>query len=153
MADWPYSTNTWAALRRAKLQETPLCEACTRMGQIVAASHVDHRVAIAAGGPAFPTLDGLASLCPSCHATKTNAEDRPDRRAGAGVYRGCGVDGLPLDPAHPFVAGGRGLHEPGAAASRTGPTANAQLVRRRRGGCWPPRTWREAPLQAGAARS
>lgn len=129
MADWPYSTSTWAALRRAKLQETPLCEVCSRIGRIVPASHVDHRVAITAGGPAFPTLDGLASLCPWCHSTKTNAHDRPDRRGGAGLYRGCGADGLPLDPEHPFLAGGRGLQGPAAAGSRTGPRSRTQFVR------------------------
>lgn len=134
MADWPYSTSTWAALRRAKLQETPLCETCTRMGRITPASHVDHRVAITADGPAFPALDGLASLCPSCHSRKTNAEDRPDRRAGRGAMQGCGVDGLPLDPEHPFLAGqpagGRGLAGRPATGSGPAPSSNAQFVRR-----------------------
>jgi len=106
MAAWPYNTATWQALRKAKLQASPLCEGCTRVGRVTLADTVDHIVSIASGGPAFPTLDRLSSCCPSCHSVKTNAADRPDRAASAGLYRGCGPDGLPLDPDHPFVAGG-----------------------------------------------
>lgn len=132
MADWPYSTAAWRNLREAKLRETPLCEACERVGVVTPANHVDHRQAIKAGGAPFPTLDGLASLCASCHSIKTNAEDRPDRRARPALARGCGVDGLPLDPDHPFVAGGYPHKGRPSAASRTGPPPHLQLVRRGR---------------------
>lgn len=100
MAKWPYSTAAWSRLRLAKLAETPLCEDCRRLGKLTVASHVDHRVAINLGGPAFPPLSGLASLCPSCHAIKTNREDMPLM-----FPKGCDVNGFPLDVSHPFNEG------------------------------------------------
>jgi len=100
MATWPYSTAAWARLRAAKLSAAPLCEPCEWRGVQRAAEAVDHVVAIAKGGPAFPPLDQLHSMCWPCHSIKTAALDR---RGGKGVaLKGCGVDGLPLDAAHPF---------------------------------------------------
>lgn len=104
MADWPYSTARWQRLRRLKLSSSPLCEACDMRGQVVPAEHVDHVVAISAGGDPFPPLDGLMSLCPRCHSEKTAAVDRP---GGKGVrFKGASLDGLPIDPSHPFFSGG-----------------------------------------------
>lgn len=104
MADWPYSTRQWQRLRLVKLSSTPLCEPCTLRGQIMPAEHVDHIVSIASGGDPFPSLDGLMSMCPRCHSEKTNAVDRP---GGKGVrFKGASVEGLPIDPSHPFFSGG-----------------------------------------------
>lgn len=128
MADWPYSTAAWQRLRRAKLSETPLCEPCARRGLHVIAEHVDHVVSIRSGGPAFPALAGLRSLCASCHSIKTNALDR---RGGKGVaFKGCDVNGLPLDPDHPFLVGGDNPLQ-GREADDLGPAAPSkkQLVR------------------------
>lgn len=94
MSRWPYSTSTWQRLRQAKLSTQPICEACERRGRTVLARHVDHIVEISMGGPAFPPLDGLMSMCVSCHTIKTNAV-----KSGKGAkFRGCDVDGNPLDP-------------------------------------------------------
>lgn len=128
MADWPYSTAAWQRLRRLKLSEAPLCETCEDQGKITPALDVDHRVAIKAGGPAFPEIDGLRSLCHSCHSIKTNALDR---RGGKGIaIKGCDVNGLPLDPAHPFLTGGDNPLQ-GREAVATGPAGatNMQLLR------------------------
>jgi len=128
VADWPYSTAAWQRLRRAKLSETPLCETCTLRGCLIIASHVDHVVSIASGGDAFPTMDGLRSLCPPCHSIKTNALDRA---GGKGVaIKGCDVDGLPLDPDHPFLIGGDNPLQ-GREAVAQGPAVQTQkhLVR------------------------
>lgn len=128
MADWPYSTATWQRLRRLKLSEAPLCETCEDQGKITPALDVDHRVAIKAGGPAFPEIEGLRSLCHSCHSIKTNALDR---RGGKGIaIKGCDVNGLPLDPAHPFLTGGDNPLQ-GREAVATGPAGetNMQLLR------------------------
>jgi 5-methylcytosine-specific restriction protein A len=104
MADWPYSTAAWQRLRAAKLAETPLCEPCSRLGRVVPAQHVDHIRSIASGGDAFPALDGLMSMCPACHSVKTAAVDR---KGGSGIrFKGVGLDGLPIDPDHPFMAEG-----------------------------------------------
>ena len=73
MASWPYSTATWARLRRLKLSESPLCERCKP--RIVPAEHVDHRIPISAGGDPFPSLSGLAALCASCHSRKTREDE------------------------------------------------------------------------------
>src|SRR5215510_10954341 len=98
MAKWPYNTQRWQRLRRMKLREHPLCEACLAQGRIEPASAVDHRVRVTAGGNPYPVLDQLASLCASCHNSKTRAE-----QAGEDwLQKGCDVRGYPLDPAHPW---------------------------------------------------
>ena len=101
---WPYHLAAWRRLRLAKLANKPLCEVCERRGQSVAATVVDHVIAIAKGGDPFPPLDGLMSLCASCHGFKTAAKDNPHAFGGGSevAFKGCGVDGFPVDPAHPF---------------------------------------------------
>ena len=128
MADWPYSTARWQRLRRAKLSERPLCETCERRGLKVIAGHVDHVVSIASGGHAFPSMDGLRSLCPPCHSIKTNALDRS---GGKGIaIKGCDVNGLPLDPDHPFLTGGDNpLQGREAVDQRPAAKSASQLVR------------------------
>jgi len=128
MADWPYSTARWQRLRLAKLSEAPLCETCARRSRHVIAEHVDHVVAMNRGGHAFPAMDGLRSLCPPCHSIKTNALDRA---GGKGVaIKGCDVNGLPLDPDHPFLIGGDNPLQ-GREAVDQGPAVQTQkhLVR------------------------
>ncbi len=110
MAKWPYTTARWQRLRLAKLADRPTCEVCARRGKTVPATHVDHRLAIRSGGEIFPPLDGLMSMCASCHSVKTNARDNPyafgDRERVA--FKGCDIDGNPIDDAHPFHAGETG---------------------------------------------
>ncbi|MBX9706809.1 MAG: AAA family ATPase [Caulobacteraceae bacterium] len=96
-----YNTARWKRLRALKLSIQPLCEPCSRRGRLVQARHVDHVVSIASGGDPFPPLSDLMSMCASCHSIKTNAKDRA---GGKGVSaKGCDSDGLPFDPAHPFL--------------------------------------------------
>lgn len=119
MATWPYGTTTWARLRAAKLSASPLCEPCEWRGVKRPAKAVDHIISIASGGPAFPELDQLRSMCWPCHSIKTNALDRA---GGKGVaFKGCGVDGLPLDGDHPF----RG-HETHAVTLVCGPPGSGK---------------------------
>jgi 5-methylcytosine-specific restriction protein A len=100
MPGWPYNTTAWRRLRAAKLAVKPVCEVCELRGHTVLADAVDHIIAIAKGGPAFPPLDGLMSMCLSCHSYKTNHEDRPDRAAKLGSWaKGCTVDGSPIGDA------------------------------------------------------
>jgi 5-methylcytosine-specific restriction protein A len=99
MAQWPYNTQRWQRLRRRKLQEHPLCEACLRVGRIEPATAVDHRLAIAAGGDQYPPLADLASLCARCHNAKTRAEQLGETNW---LYKGCDAFGYPLDPNHPW---------------------------------------------------
>ena len=127
MADWPYSTARWQRLRKVKLSENPLCETCERRERMTPAVDVDHVLAIARGGPAFPTMAGLRALCHSCHSIKTNALDRA---GGKGVaIKGCDVNGLPLDPDHPFLAGDNPLQGREAVDQRPAGETNMQLLR------------------------
>jgi hypothetical protein len=123
MADWPYSTARWRKLRAAKLAASPLCEVHGLRGKLVSATVVDHRVAIAAGGDPFPDLDGLMSMCASCHSTKTNARDNAhafgsDRWRAA--FKGCGLDGRPIDADHPFLQTTGGLEIAGPSDAESG---------------------------------
>jgi 5-methylcytosine-specific restriction endonuclease McrA len=73
------------------------------IGRIEIAEAVDHVKSIASGGPAFPPLDDLMSLCSSCHNSKTNAKDRKHARTGRSsghrrALKGYDVDGNPIDP-------------------------------------------------------
>jgi 5-methylcytosine-specific restriction enzyme A len=98
MATWPYTTQRWQRLRRHKLREHPLCQACLQVGRIEPATVVDHRSPIRRGGDPFPALEQLASLCARCHNAKTRAEQAGE----AYLIKGCDVFGNPLDPKHPW---------------------------------------------------
>lgn len=92
---WPYNTARWRKLRVAKLRACPLCEYCSPQIQAIA-TEVDHRLAINNGGAPW-AWDNLASACGACHKSKTVA----DKQGLAWVRKGCGPDGMPLDPGHP----------------------------------------------------
>jgi 5-methylcytosine-specific restriction protein A len=99
MAVWPYTTQRWQRLRKQKLQDRPLCELCLKIGRVEPAAAVDHLVAIKAGGEPYPPLYALMSLCTSCHNTKTRVVEQLGREF---AVRGCDVNGMPLDPNHPW---------------------------------------------------
>jgi 5-methylcytosine-specific restriction protein A len=104
MSVWPYSTQRWQRVRRHKLRQHPLCEACLQRGEIEPATVVDHRVPIKRGGrgaDAFPPLDQLASLCERHHNEKTNA----DQRGEDYMRKGCDIFGNPNDPDHSWNRG------------------------------------------------
>lgn len=98
MAEWPYSTAAWQRLRLAKLASNPLCQSCQLRGTITIANTVDHNIAIAAGGDAFPPLDELNSMCERCHSEKTNARDHPNSKPFGRNAKGFDLDGNPIDP-------------------------------------------------------
>lgn len=90
-------------LRGRKLQEirarffaaSPLCERCKANGRLRLATQLDHRVALANGGPDFHQPGGHENkqgLCDPCHAEKT-AED-----LGYSKPQRIGLDGFPIDP-------------------------------------------------------
>lgn len=99
MSRWPYNTAQWQRLRLDKLAVEPLCRVCREAGRLVEAQHVDHKRPISDGGDPFPGLDGLDSLCASCHSRKTWHTDV----RGAAVPTGLKVDpmtGLPAESGH-----------------------------------------------------
>ena len=93
----PYQTPAWRKLRREKLLESPLCEAC-RMAR---SEQVDHIKPWRGDWDLFLDPDNLRALCHSCHSAKTVARDggfgNPKRD---GPLKGTGPDGWPLDPEH-----------------------------------------------------
>ena len=99
--NWPYNTARWRKVRSLKLSAQPLCEACLPHRYTIA-SHVDHVHAISNGGPAFPGMDGLRALCPSCHSAKTARGPEAGAIKTTKPRRGCDANGNPIDPAHPW---------------------------------------------------
>lgn len=82
----------WQKLRAAVLADEPLCRMCAARGITEPATDVDH----ADGNPGNNDRSNLCPLCHSCHSIKT-ARDH-----GKSVYLGCDINGMPLDPSHPW---------------------------------------------------
>lgn len=82
----------WGRLRASVLAGEPLCRECTRQGRTIAATDLDHRD----NNPANNDALNLVPLCHECHSRKTQAD------LGKAVAWGCDVNGLPLDPSHPW---------------------------------------------------
>jgi 5-methylcytosine-specific restriction enzyme A len=106
MSQWPYNTAAWKRLRRVKLTENALCEPCLDIGVLTFATVVDHKKPVSSGGDPFPSLDGLCSMCASCHNRKSQGE----QHGKPFVNEAIGLDGWPVDPNHPVYrrrAGGK----------------------------------------------
>lgn len=82
----------WRKLRAMVLSEEPTCEQCEREGRITLATDVDHRD----NNPSNNERSNLSSLCHPHHSMKTMAD------MGHTVKYGCDVNGMPLDPNHPW---------------------------------------------------
>lgn len=82
----------WRRLRAAVLAEHPLCQLCKRQGRITPATEVDH----VDNDPSNNDRENLMSICKPCHSRKTQAD------IGKTTNWGCDIDGMPLDPAHPW---------------------------------------------------
>jgi 5-methylcytosine-specific restriction enzyme A len=96
LAKWPYNSQRWQRLRRAKLQRNPLCEDCLMRQLVIPAVAVDHFMPIRSGGDAFPPLDELTSLCVSCHNYKTRGEQLGWEKIPPREFHGCDIDGKPI---------------------------------------------------------
>ena len=81
----------WRKLRASVLSSEPLCRHCQARGLIVPATEVDHR-----NGPSDNRLESLQPLCKPCHSKQTMVD------MGHNVYLGCDVNGMPIDPSHPW---------------------------------------------------
>lgn len=90
-----------------------MCESCER----APATQVDHITPISAGGARRDPAN-LQSLCHPCHSGKTT-DQRAGRRWVPEKHRGCDVNGMPLDPAHPWYAPSGGRSITGAASGGT----------------------------------
>ena len=110
----PLTSAAWRKLRAYILNESPLCEHCAPLGLVVPATDVDH----VDGNPGNNSMANLQSLCHACHSRKTAADH------GKAVNLGSDVDGVPLDPNHPW------RKSPAAEASR--PTVPPVFIRNRK---------------------
>ena len=94
MSRWPYSTQRWQRLRRAKLRENSLCQACLEVGLIEVATTVDHVQPIRAGGDPYSTRR-FRSRCAPCHSKKTRHIEQLGRKEVPKVW-GCDIHGMPF---------------------------------------------------------
>ncbi len=130
MANWPYNTAQWKRLRTVALMAQPRCVHCWQIGRLTPATTVDHKVPVRLGGAAFPHLDGLDCLCGPCHAHKTARGPEAGAVRTSKPRKGCDVNGVPLDPAHPWNA----EKSLGAEPQRHAPNPTFDLVRSKRRG-------------------
>jgi 5-methylcytosine-specific restriction enzyme A len=94
-----YGLLAWKKRSRHQLTIEPLCTLCSRQGRIIPATIADHNPPHKGDWNKF-RVGPLQSLCRDCHNRKW--------ASGRHGY-GCdiGDDGLPVDPNHPFNAGGK----------------------------------------------
>lgn len=87
--------HAWRKRRARQLQLHPLCRMCldvdARATPATVADHIfPHR-----GDPVL-FAGPLQSLCASCHNSRKQALEN------GGVIKGCDLQGIPLDPGHPW---------------------------------------------------
>lgn len=70
-----YNSDRWRRLRLIQLNDEPLCAIHKEKGEIVAATVVDHKIAIQDGGAIWDE-NNLQSLCKNCHNRKSGKEKR-----------------------------------------------------------------------------
>lgn len=104
----PLNSAAWKRLRSEVLADEPLCRMCAGRGLVVAATDVDHIEDSREDYSDDNSRANLQPLCHDCHSLKTAAS------MGKSVTLGCDVNGVPLDPAHPWHRGGRGVGVAGA---------------------------------------
>ena len=83
-------------LRIRKLRHDPLCWYCKQAGRVTAADTVDHVVPHEGDEELFWDWDNLRSSCTPCHNSIAALKDT------LGYAPGVDVDGVPLDPEHPW---------------------------------------------------
>ena len=92
-----YNLKAWHQLRARQLRLEPCCRFCRQAGRVVPATVVDHIEPHRGDMTLFLDPQNLQSLCKSCHdSVKQAAEKR------GGLARGADLDGIPLDPRHPW---------------------------------------------------
>ena len=94
-----YSTARWkgpGGLREQHLKEHPLCWYCLQVGKVTPATVVDHIKPHRGNEILFFDPDNLRSLDKQCHDSLAAIKDK------TGYAPGVGLDGMPIDPGHPF---------------------------------------------------
>ena len=86
----------WQRYRVRYLRDHPLCVACLRAGRTTPANTLDHISAHRGNHASFWNPKNHQGLCATCHSGDKQAQEK----SGVSGYRGCDVDGSPLDPHH-----------------------------------------------------
>ena len=66
-----YNSAKWRNYRRRHLMTNPMCTLCLEISIAEEARHLDHIIPRGAGGPDYPTPNGVRGLCHSCHSQVT----------------------------------------------------------------------------------
>jgi 5-methylcytosine-specific restriction protein A len=88
----------WGKLRTLVLSEQPLCADCMKQGLLTPATDVDHHDNDASNNE----RSNLVGLCHYCHSVKTARYEQYKRTGTWPAVKGCDVNGIPLDPTHPW---------------------------------------------------
>lgn len=91
-----YNTARWKRTRKEQLSAEPLCKFHSARGIVVVAGVVDHIKPHKGNEELFFARSNLQSLCKLCHDSAKQAQEK------GGLLKGNGLDGLPLDPNHPW---------------------------------------------------
>lgn len=97
-----YDTVRWKRRRARQLRDEPLCRLCLALHNVVTGATVADHIEPHRGDPELFWNGELQSLCDSCHSSLKQQQER------SGRFEGSDLDGNPIDPAHPWNAGGRG---------------------------------------------
>ena len=93
-----YQSAWWQRARLSVLTREPLCRMCAMQGRTEPATVVDHIEPHRGDVTLFRDTTNLQPLCHPCHASlKQQQEFR-------GWHGAIGLDGMPVDPAHPARA-------------------------------------------------
>ncbi|MEZ1953708.1 HNH endonuclease [Pseudomonas asiatica] len=103
----------WKELRAQVLAEEPLCRWCLARGLYVPSTDVDHIKDSREDYSDDNRRENLTAMCRECHSLKTA------RDMGKRVHLGCDVNGMPIDPDHPW---NREEKSPATADSKTAPS-------------------------------
>ena len=95
-----YKTARWQRLREDHLRRHPLCQCPHHKGKDPAAvaDVVDHITPHRGDARLFHDPRNLQSMQKQCHDRFKQQEEK----GGAGFWRGCSVNGEPLDNSHPW---------------------------------------------------
>lgn len=92
----------WQRLRLQILAAEPLCRMCAEINRVTGATEVDHIVPFnGIDDPLRLDPANLRPLCTPCHRKRTAVQ------ASGQMLPGVGLDGVPLDPTHPWQSGRR----------------------------------------------